>query len=420
MRNRWKVAKRMIRLLLASIIVVPLLGGLALAAEGGAPSGPTVSKSVAKPLKAAQDALASKNYDAALSNIKAAQAEPGEKTAYDNFVINQMLLFIYVQKQDFTAAAPALEAAAQSQYATADQQKTWLRALMGIYFQQKDYAKTVEFGEQAVKKGVNDTETFTTIADSQGKLGKWKEAAATIQEVLQRQDKPEERLLAYQWNAYVKANDDANASKVIEKLVTFYPKPDYWLNALAPLLRMDIKDAHLQLDVYRLMNDVGVLKRPADYAEMAEIALDQGYPGETQSVLQKAFAANVFTEQRDKDRYQHLLDGAKQRAATDQASLPVTEKDAANGANGDRLVQVGAAYMSYGQNDKAVAALTKGIAKGGLKYPDEANLLLGIAQLHAHNGADAQRSFEKVAASSNSGYSRLGKLWALHAGAHAA
>ena len=42
-------------------------------------------------------------------------------------------------------------------------------------------------------------------------------------------------------------------------------------------------------------------------------------PGETQSVLQKAFAKNVFTEQRDKDRYQHLLDGAKQRAASDQA-----------------------------------------------------------------------------------------------------
>jgi hypothetical protein len=39
----------------------------------------------------------------------------------------------------------------------------------------------------------------------------------------------------------------------------------------------------------------------------------------------------VFTEQRDKDRYQHLLDGAKQRAATDQAALPKSEQ-AANAA----------------------------------------------------------------------------------------
>ncbi|HEY2417061.1 MAG TPA: hypothetical protein VGH84_04020 [Steroidobacteraceae bacterium] len=419
MRNRWKFVGRIAQLVFASMVTVPLLCGLAHAAEGAA-GGPTVSKALAKPLKAAQDALVAKNWDAALSSIKTAQSEPGEKSAYDNYVINQMLLFIYVQKQDFTAAAPALEAAAASQYATADQQKTWLRALMGIYFQQKDYAKTVEFGEQAVKKGVNDTDTLKTIADSQGKLGKWKDAAATVQEVLQRQDKPDEQLLAYQWNAYVKANDDADAAKVIEKLVSYYPKPDYWLNALAPLLRMDIKDAHLQLDVYRLMSDVGVLKRPGDYADMAELALDQGYPGETQSVLQKAFAANVFTEQRDKDRYQHLLDGAKQRAAADQASLPASEKDAANAPTGDRLVQVGAAYLSYGQNEKALADLTKGIAKGNLKYPDEANLLLGMAQLRSHDAADAQKAFDKVAASSNSGYARLGKLWSLHAGSHSA
>ncbi len=64
--------------------------------------GPTVSKALAKPLKAAQEAMAAKNYDLAMTNIKAAQAEPGEKSAYDNYVINQMLLFIYVQKQDFT------------------------------------------------------------------------------------------------------------------------------------------------------------------------------------------------------------------------------------------------------------------------------------------------------------------------------
>jgi hypothetical protein len=417
MRNRWKFVGRIMRILLASIIALPLLYGATLAAEG---SGPTVSKAVAKPLKAAQEALQAKNWDAAITSIKAAQAEPGEKTAYDNFVINQMLLFIYVQKQDFSAAAPVLESAAQSQYATPDQQKTWLRALMGIYFQQKDYAKTVEVGQLAVKHGANDTDTFTTIADSEGRLGKWKDAATTIQEVLQKQDKPEEKLLAFQWNAYTKANDDADASKVVEKLVINYPKPDYWLAALAPLLRMDIKDSHLQLNVYRLMNDVGVLKRSVDFSEMAELALDQGYPGETQSVLQKAFAENVFTEQRDKDRYQHLLDGAKQRAAIDLAALPKTEQDAANAPTGDRLVQVGAAYLSYGQTDKAVAAISKGIAKGSLKYPEEANLLLGIAQLRSHNAAEAQRAFEKVGASSNTGYARLGKLWALHAGAKSA
>jgi hypothetical protein len=401
MRNRLKFVA-----VVASMCAASALSLTALAAE----QGPTVSKAAAKPLKAAQDALKEKKLDEALTHLKEAQAVP-ERTAYDNFVINQDLLYIYVQKQDYGAAAPILESTAQSQYATPDQQKTWLKALFAIDYQQKDYQKTVDIGEQLVKRGVADSETLSTIADSQNKLGKFKDAAGTVEQIVSHQEKPEEKLLLFQWTMYDKAKDDADANKVLEKLVTFYPKPDYWLNALGSLLKMDIKDSHLQLNVYRLENDVGVLKRPADFAEMAELALDAGFPGETVSVLEEGFQKNVFTDQRDKDRYQHLLDGAKQRAVTDQQSLGKAEPSDGNG-----YVQLGAAYLSYGQVDKAVTNINKGLQKGGLKSTDEANLLLGIAQLREKNTSEAQKAFDKVASSSNPGYARLGRLWALHAG----
>ena len=418
MRNRLKLVLTFGKLLLASIVALPLLSGAVIAADQ--PAGPTVSKGVAKPLKAAQDAMTAKNYDEAISKIKEVQSQPGEKTAYDNFAMDILLFQAYNQKHDMASAVPVLAAAAQSQYATSDQKKVWLKNIALYYFQEKDYNKALDEANEAVKTGLNDSEMLNLIAKSQYLLGKYKEAAATMQEVVNKQEKPDEESLKLLWQFDLKANDQAGAARTVEKLVAYYPKPEYWANALASLVNADTKDAHLQLNVYRLMNDVGVLKRGGDFAEMADIALDEGYPGETQSVLQKAFAENVFTEQRDKDRYQHLLDGAKQRAAIDLAALPKTEQDATNAPTGDRLVQVGAAYLSYGQTDKAVAAISKGIAKGSLKYPEEANLLLGIAQLRSHNAAEAQRAFEKVGASSNTGYARLGKLWALHAGAKSA
>ncbi len=113
----------------------------------------------------------------------------------------------------------------------------WLKAIVGLYFQQKDYAKVVDAGQNALKRLPNDPDILTSIADAQNRLGKFKEAAASIQQVIEHQDKPDEKLLAFQWNCYSKANDDAGAARVIEKLVAYYPKPDYWLNALAPLLR---------------------------------------------------------------------------------------------------------------------------------------------------------------------------------------
>jgi tetratricopeptide (TPR) repeat protein len=408
MRNRLKFVA-----LLASVCTGAWLCGAVSAADQ--PAGPTVSKTVAKPLKAAQEALQAKKFDEALAHVHEAQGAPGEKSAYDNYVINILLFQIYQQKQDMADAIPVLQAAAQSQYTTPEQQRVWLKNIALYYFQQKDYAKALDVADQAVKHGANDLDTLGLIAKAQYLSGKYKEAALTMQEVVGKQEKPDEESLKLLWQFDLKADDNAGAARTVEKLVTYYPKPEYWSNAIAPLLRMDIKDPHLQLNVYRLMADVGVLKLPFEYSEMAEIALDAGYPGETQSVLETAFAKNVFTEQRDKDRYQHLLEGAKQRAANDKAQLATTEQAAAAAATGDALVQIGAAYISYGQYDKAVPAITKGIAKGGLKSPDEANLLLGIALLRQKNGAAAQAAFDKVAASSNVGYSRLGKLWALRA-----
>jgi hypothetical protein len=396
----------------ASIVALSLISGAALAAEGT----PTVSNKLAKPLKAAQDAITARNYDEALSKIKEAQAMP-EHTPYDNYVINNFLLKVYAGKQDMASEIPIVEQLAQSQYTTADQKKVYLKSVAQYYYQQKDYNKAIETANEAIKAGASDSDMMGLVARADYLTGKYKEAASIMNDLIGKQDKPDEESLKLLWQFNDKAGDKGGAAKAVDKLVAYYPKPEYWANALASLANADTKDAHLQLNVYRLMLDVGVLKRGVDYADMAELALDQGYPGETQSVLQKAFSDNIFSEPRDKERYQHLLDGAKQRAANDQASLPNQEKDAANAPNGDKLVQVGAAYLSYGQNDKAVANISKGIAKGGLKYPDEATLLLGIAQLRSHNAADAQKSFDKVAASQNAGYARLGKLWALHAGA---
>ena len=164
---------------------------------------------------------------------------------------------------------------------------------------------------------------------------------------------------------------------------------------------------------YRLMNEVGILKRGSDYRDMALIALDRGNPGEAQAVMEQAFAKNVYTDPKEKESNQRLLESAKKKAASDKASLANDEKQANAAATGDPLVELGGAYLGYGIPDKALAMLTAGIAKGKLKYPDEAYILLGIAQERNKNNAEAIKAFNK--ATTDPQYARLAKLWALEA-----
>jgi len=146
---------------------------------------------------------------------------------------------------------------------------------------------------------------------------------------------------------------------------------------------------------------------------MAELALDAGSPGDAQSVLEKAQAKGVFTDQRSKDRAQRLLDSAKKRATADQAGLPKFEKEADAAATGEKNFATGRAYLGYGQYDKAADQLSKAVSKGGVKNEADARLTLGIAQLKAGHKDDAMKTFKTV--KGDPALERLANLWGLHA-----
>jgi hypothetical protein len=265
--------------------------------------------------------------------------------------------------------------------------------------------------------GDSSGDTALTIAQAYYLNGSYKEALSSMEELVARDEqagrKPPEKSLNLVWNCALKVHDDAAASKAVEKLILNYPKPDYWANAMAPVLQTRTNDDRLLLMTYRLMAQVGILKRGADFTEMAQIALDQGNPGEAQTVLEQAIAKNLFTDPHDKERSQRLLDKVKKEAADDRASIAKDEKAATAAPNGDPLVQIGAAYLGFGQADKALAAINAGIAKGNLKHPDEAYLLLGMAQERSKNAGEAVKAFSR--ATNDPRYARLARLWALEA-----
>ena len=97
-------------------------------------------------------------------------------------------------------------------------------------------------------------------------------------------------------------------------------------------------------------------------------------------MLEKGVADDVFTEQRDKDRNQRLLEAAKKACATDQAGIGKFETEAKAAAAGEADVRLGQAYLSFDQYDKAAEPIQRGIGKGELKQPEEAQILLGIAR----------------------------------------
>jgi tetratricopeptide (TPR) repeat protein len=314
--------------------------------------------------------------------------------------MNEMYGFVYVRQQQYAEAARALEAGLASGFLEEAEVPNRVKALAQVNYQIKNYDKAIEFGNRAVKGGYADDDMLTLVAQAYYIKGDYKGTINFVDGFVTNQIKagqtPKEQSLQLVMSSCVKLDDGECTTKALERLVSYHPKNEYWQNLLYTMFQQEGQTDKSLLHVYRLATEVDVLKRPDDYTEFAQLALEAGSPGEAQAVLEKGMAKNVFTDARLLDRNKRLLETAKKQAAADKASLDKIAQDAAAGKTGDKDVSVGLAYLGYRQYDKAVEAISRGLSKPGVQNEGEARLLLGIAELGKGNRQEAQKAFKAV------------------------
>jgi hypothetical protein len=398
-----------------SVAVVSAVLALAASGVADAQAKQSITKVVVKQVQAAQAAIKASKWAECMTQLKLADAAAG-KTAYDDFAVSELLGFCAIRTGDYSTAARALEQGLNSGLLAQDQMPSRVRALSQVNYQLKNYPKSIEFGNRAIKGGFADNDIYVLVAQAHYIQGDYKSTLRFVENWVEDQEKrgqtPKENALQLILSSCIKLDNTECTTRALERLVARYPKDEYWQNLMQAVLRSDVPD-RVMLNVYRLASDVNSMRRADDYIEMAQLSLEAGLPGEAQSMLELALSKKIISEQRDVDRSNRLLATAKTQAATDRATLAKQEKDAGVAKTGDAEVRLGQAYLSYGMNAQGLAAIQRGIAKGGLKNAAEAQLSLGIAQMRAGNKSDAIKAFR--ATSGDPTLARVGSLWALHA-----
>ena len=216
-------------------------------------------------------------------------------------------------------------------------------------------------------------------------------------------------------DAQARTNNAAGQAATLEKLLFNYPKKDYWSIYLGRLPRKAGFAPRLSLDVMRLRLATGSLDKTDDFMEMSQLALQAGLPAEGKAIVEKGFASGALGTGAEAERHKRLRDLANKREAEGKTTIEQRATEAAAAKDGNELVQVGYAYATMGQADKGITLIEQGIAKGGLKRPDEAQLRLGMALLQsgAKNKAKAVQVLRGI--KSTEGTADVGRLWALYA-----
>jgi hypothetical protein len=401
---------------------VSLLGvsGMALAQTEACGGGakPKLSKKLEKPMDEVQQARAHKDWEAMLANAKAVDAVPIEKTEYDKFWVHELQGVALANLKQYPEALRELGAAYDSPCMPEADRPARLKLLLQLAYQAKDYPKAIEYGKKAYESG--DPELGIYLGNAYYIQNDFENTRATMADVIKKLESsgktPDESAYRILQSACLQLKDDGCVVEQIEKLVQHYPKPKYWIDMTDALLRASKSDKEL-LNILRLADGVGAMQEAPQYIEMAQLAMAQGLPGEAQAAIEKGQAKGAFTTARDKDHATRIMGEAKTAVANDKSTLDKQDASARAKTTGDSDVKLGAAYLSYGENDKAIEAIQRGLGKGGVKDTDEAGLLLGIAYLRTNNKAEAAKAFQTV--SKNPMMTRVAKLWLLNSEAAA-
>lgn len=399
------------RRFLSSLLVAGLLASHA-AAQDKPPQ--TVRPEVGKPLQSAIDLLKGRKAREALAKAREAQAVP-DKTPYETYLVTRVLGQAAAAAGETAAAASALESAAASSAAPEAERRPLLAAAAGQYYAAKEYAKAAAAAGRYLEHGGAD-KTMRTIYIQSLYLGNnfaaaAREIGADVEAEERAGKTPSEEELQLLANAYLQGKDTLWYGRAMEKLVTYYPKRDYWLNVIHTLVTRPGFSERLVIDVARFKLETGTMRTAQEYLDLAQLSLLEGFPAEAVKVIDKGYAAGVLGAGAEAGRHRRLKDLAAKNLAEDKKSLARDETQDAATKDGKTLFNDGFNYVLHGRSEKGLAMMQQGLRMGGssFKRPDHAKLQLAYACHLAGQDEKAIQIFKTV--QGTDGAAALARLW---------
>ncbi|HEY4957737.1 MAG TPA: hypothetical protein VII31_07975 [Caldimonas sp.] len=385
------------------------LGGAAQAQE-------SVRPEVGKPLQAAQELIKTGRYREALAKVHDAEVA-GARNANETYLIERMRIAAASGAGDADTAARSFDALSSSGRVSGPDKLRMIESIASTFYRSQQYAKAMQWSQRYLREGGTSPAIRTMLIQSQYLSGDFAGAAKELMVEIQGAERagspPQEDRLKLLLNAASKQGDNNAYVFAMEKLVTYYPKKEYWVDLLSRMQRKGNFSDRLSLDAYRLSLATGSMSAPSDYMEMAQLALQADLASEGKQVMDKGMSSGALSTGAQADRAKRLQALVDKKLAQDTASRAEDERQAVAAKSGNAMVVLGMNLVYAGQAAKGVQLIQQGIAKGDLKRPEDAKLHLGIAQLAAGDKANAQATFKSV--QGTDGTADLARLWALYA-----
>ena len=265
-----------------------------------------------------------------------------------------------------------------------------------LYFLQEKWERGIDTLIQWMSLSETpSTNAYVLLANGYFQLKDYDRSLENIQIAIQREEAagkvPKEQWYNLARFIHFDRSNYAEALDILEILIMYYPKKQYWVQASH--LYGEEQDGARQLAILEASYEQNLLDRSQDIVLLSQLYLNAEVPFPAARVLEKGFADEVVeTESKN-----YELAGVAWRQAQEVAkSLPMLEAAASKSEKGELYARLGNVYLDVDKNKDAVDALLKGLDKGGVKRPDQARLALGMAYFNLGDFSAARRAFREA------------------------
>ena len=381
--------------------------GLALAALGFTAATPlvglapaayaaeTLRPEIGKPLQAAQALMKSGKNREALAKLREADAVSG-KSANETYLIERVRAGAASAAGDHNQAAKSFEYLLDSGRLSAGEKAQFSEGLVGIYMRARDYSKANAVIEKQLKDR-NDPKLRKYLLQNYYNQGN----TSAVMNIVRGEEKagrtPSEDMYGMVANMQNKSGDKKGYVDTLEKLARHYPNANYWNDLLNRVQRQPGFSSRLAVDVYRLKLANGLLKKPSEFMEMAQLVLQEKSPAEAQRVVAAGYKAGALGVGAEASRHQRLKDLTDKEAAALLANAPTLEASIRKENDMPGLFRLGYGLVLSGKTSDGMKLMNEALkAPEMADRKDEAKLRLGEAYAYAGNRKQALATWRTV------------------------
>ena len=357
---------------------------------------PALRNKVYEKLAEAQEAAEAKEWVKARKVLDGMIGAGGKKAlnSYELANVYNLYAFIYYSAEDYGNALKSYEqVVAQPDIPLAMEINTKY-TIAQLYFVQEDWKK----GITALLAWFDATETppasaYVMLAQGYYQVKDYKQALFNVEKAIsmyKEKDKvPKEQWFNLARFLYFDSNDVNSAVGVLEELLQYYPKKQYWVQ-LSHMYGEQKKESR-QLAAMDTAYVQNMLDKGTEQITMAYLYLNAEVPYRAAVIMDKGLKNESIDP---KSKNYELLGNAWRQAQEVKKAIPAMELAAAKSDSGELYARLGNVYLDGDQFKKAIAAINKGLSRGGVKRPDTARLVLGMAYFNDKQYNSARKAFD--------------------------